>query len=59
VWMNEHVPDSFFRLFDKPLQEEMQAVIDNKKSVEEALAELEIKGQEVLLKVREAEEKKP
>lgn len=59
VWMNEHVPTSFNRLFDKPLQEEMQAVIDNKKSVDEALAELEIKGQEVLLKAREAEEKKP
>lgn len=59
VWMNEHVPDVFFRLFDKPLQEEMQAVIDNKKSVDEALAELEIKGQEVLLKARKAEEKKP
>ena len=59
IWMNEHVPDVFLRLFDKPLQEEMQAVIDNKKSVDEALAELEIKGQEVLLKAREAEEKKP
>lgn len=59
LWMNEHVPSGFIRLFDKPLQEEMQAVIDNKKSVEEALAELEIKGQEVLLKAREAEEKKP
>ena len=58
VWMNEHVPAGFIQLFDKPLQEEMQAVIDNKKSVDEALAELEIKGQEVLLKAREAPEKK-
>lgn len=59
VWMNEHVPSGFIRLFDKPLQEEMQAVIDNKKSVDEALAELEIKGQEILLKAREATKKKP
>lgn len=59
VWMNEHVPSGFFQLFNKPLREEMQAVIENKKSVDEAVAELEIKGREVLLKARDAAEKKP
>ncbi|WP_072731763.1 ABC transporter substrate-binding protein [Paenibacillus sp. NAIST15-1] len=48
----------FYRLFNKTLEGELQAVIDNKKSVDEAAAALEIKGQEILSKLQEESKKK-
>lgn len=58
MWDNKNVPREFSSLFDKPLLEELQAVIDNKKTIDEAVAELEKRGQETLLKAREAKESK-
>ncbi|WP_430107969.1 ABC transporter substrate-binding protein [Paenibacillus sp. B1-33] len=58
VWMNEYVPFPFFGMFNKTLEGELQAVIDNKKSVDEAAAALEIKGQELLLKLQEESKQK-
>lgn len=58
IWMNEYVPFPFFGMFNKTLEGELQAVIDNKKSVDEAAAALEIKGQELLLKLQEESKQK-
>ena len=49
----------FYGVFNKTLMEELQAVIDNKKSVDEAAAELEIKAQDALVQLREKSKKKP
>ncbi|MGG0813468.1 extracellular solute-binding protein [Paenibacillus alvei] len=49
----------FYRVFNKTLMEELQAVIDNKKSVDEAAAELEFKAQDALVQLREKSKKKP
>lgn len=51
-WGNDHVPESFFRLFVEPLRTEMQAVIENRKTIDEAAAVLEEKGQGVLMQAR-------
>ncbi|MCY9530085.1 extracellular solute-binding protein [Paenibacillus alvei] len=53
------VPFKFFTLFDEPLREELQAVVDNKKSVDEAAVVLEAKAQELLIQARAASGKKP
>ncbi|WP_072731768.1 hypothetical protein [Paenibacillus sp. NAIST15-1] len=58
VWMNDYVPIPFFGKFYKTLEEELQAVIDHKKSVDEAAAALEIKGQELLSKLQEEAKQK-
>lgn len=51
-WGNDHVPESFFRLFVEPLRTEMQAVIENRKTIDEAAAVLEKAGQKVLMQAR-------
>jgi len=53
----ESLPFEFLRLFYKPLREELLAVVANEKSVDEAAAALEVKAQELLLKVRESANK--
>ena len=53
----ESLPFEFFSLFYKPLREELLAVVANEKSVDEAAAALEVKAQELLLKVRESANK--
>ncbi|MCM3293353.1 extracellular solute-binding protein [Paenibacillus sp. MER 180] len=53
----ESLPFEFLRLFYKPLREELLAVVANEKSVDEAAAALEVKVQELLLKVRESANK--
>ncbi|MBG9733560.1 ABC transporter substrate-binding protein [Paenibacillus alvei] len=53
----ESLPFEFFRLFYKPLREELLAVVANEKSVDDAAAALEAKAQELLLKVRESANK--
>ncbi|MDT8978912.1 extracellular solute-binding protein [Paenibacillus sp. chi10] len=51
-WGNAHVPEPFFRMFVEPMRAEMQAVIENRKTVDEAAAVLEEKGQAVLMQAR-------
>lgn len=51
-WGNDHVPESFFSLFVEPLRAEMQAVIENRKTIDEAAAVLEANGQKVLMQAR-------
>ncbi|EPY08709.1 hypothetical protein PAALTS15_04017 [Paenibacillus alvei TS-15] len=53
----ESLPFEFLRLFYKPLREELLAVVANEKSVDDAAAALEVKAQELLLKVRESANK--
>ncbi|GAV15708.1 extracellular solute-binding protein [Paenibacillus sp. chi10] len=53
----ESLPFEFLRLFYKPLREELLAVVANEKSADEAAAALEVKAQELLLKVRESANK--
>ncbi|MGG0813473.1 extracellular solute-binding protein [Paenibacillus alvei] len=48
-WGNAHVPEPFFRMYVEPLRAEMQAVIENQKTIDEAAAVLEKVGQKVLM----------
>lgn len=54
-WGNKNVPAEFYELIHPVLSEALKQIIDNKKSVDEALADLEVKGQAMLVKAREAE----
>ncbi|MBN3525553.1 hypothetical protein [Paenibacillus apiarius] len=54
-WGNDKVPMEFYQPFRKLETEALQAVIDNKKTVDEAVAELQQKGEVVLIKAREEE----
>ncbi|MCM3340728.1 extracellular solute-binding protein [Paenibacillus sp. MER TA 81-3] len=54
LWGNKNVPEDFIGLFRPLLSEALQAIIDNQKTLDEAIAELEEKGQEALLKAHEA-----
>ncbi|MCM3339015.1 extracellular solute-binding protein [Paenibacillus sp. MER TA 81-3] len=54
-WGNDKVPMEFYQPFRKLQEEALQAVIDNKKTVDEALAELQQKGEAALIKAREEE----
>lgn len=51
-WGDDHVPEPFLRMFVEPLRAEMQAVIENRKTIDEAAAVLEEKGQAVLMQAR-------
>lgn len=51
-WGNAHVPEPFLRMFVEPLRAEMQGVIENQKTIAEAAAVLEEKGQAVLMQAR-------
>lgn len=53
IWDNPNVPRDFFLAFDPILSEELQAVIDGKKTVERAAVELKEKGQAVLHQLRD------
>ncbi|WP_036590935.1 ABC transporter substrate-binding protein [Paenibacillus alvei] len=48
LWGNKNVPDDFNSSFWLLLSEALQSIIDNKKSVDEAVNELQTKGQEAL-----------
>nr|WP_240464342.1 extracellular solute-binding protein [Paenibacillus apiarius] len=54
LWGNKNVPEDFIGLFRPLLSEALQAIIDNQKTLDEAIAELEVKGQEALFKAHEA-----
>ncbi|TQR44559.1 ABC transporter substrate-binding protein [Paenibacillus popilliae] len=53
IWDNPNVPRDFFLAFDPILSEELQAVIDRKKTVDQAAAELKEKGQAILRQLRD------
>ncbi|WCF09628.1 extracellular solute-binding protein [Paenibacillus thiaminolyticus] len=57
MWGGENVkvPMDFHQEFSNIMAKEMQAVVDNKKSVEEAAAAIQAEGEAALLKAREAE----
>ncbi|MGG3837609.1 extracellular solute-binding protein [Paenibacillus thiaminolyticus] len=57
MWGGENVkvPMEFYQEFPGIMAKEMQAVVDNKKSVEEAAAAIQAEGETALLKAREAE----
>ncbi|GAV15548.1 ABC-type sugar transport system, periplasmic component [Paenibacillus sp. NAIST15-1] len=57
IQRDARIPFKFFVLFDKPLRVELDAVVANEKTVDEAAAALEEKAQELLMKVREAANK--
>lgn len=48
LWGSKNVPDDFNSSFRPLLTEALQAIIDNEKSVDEAVNELQTKGQEAL-----------
>ncbi|MBG9794606.1 sugar ABC transporter substrate-binding protein [Paenibacillus dendritiformis] len=52
---NVKIPSDFYRDFSTIMAKEMKAVVDNKKSVEEAAAAIQAKGEEALQRGREAE----
>lgn len=53
-----HEPTRFEKLFYPVLDTTLKAVIDNKKTVDEAVAELETKGQQLLLQAKAEEKQK-
>lgn len=55
---DKNIPHGFYDLFDPLLAEALQAIIDKQKTIDEALAELEMKGQQALIKARETAAKK-
>lgn len=52
-----NVPRKFYKLYRPLLADALEAIIGNKKTVDEALAELEVRGQDALVKAREAKKK--
>nr|WP_232055477.1 extracellular solute-binding protein [Paenibacillus alvei] len=54
-WWNKHVPSAFYSTYDGMVQQALEGVIEKKKSVDEAVAELEAKGQAALTKAHEDE----
>lgn len=54
-WWNKHVPSAFYNTYDGMVEQALEAVIEKKKTVDEAVAELQAKGQEVLTKAHEEE----
>ena len=55
---DKNIPRGFTNLFDPLLSEALQAIIDKQKTIDEALVELEMKGQQALIKAREEAAKK-
>ncbi|GAC42120.1 periplasmic component [Paenibacillus popilliae ATCC 14706] len=53
-WYHKDVPEEFYDLCRPLLADALKAIVDNKKTVDEALAELEVQGQDALVKAREA-----
>ncbi|GAV13637.1 ABC-type sugar transport system, periplasmic component [Paenibacillus sp. NAIST15-1] len=58
LWGNNNVPDDYSSSFRPMLNEALQAIIDNEKSVDEAVNELQMKGQEALRVAHELQEDK-
>lgn len=58
LWGSKNVPDDFNSSFRPLLTEALQAIIDNRKSVDEAVNELQTKGQEALRVAHELEQEK-
>ena len=58
LWGNKNVPDDFNSSFRLLLSEALQSIIDNKKSVDEAVNELQTKGQEALRVAHELQQEK-
>ncbi|MEW9700994.1 ABC transporter substrate-binding protein [Paenibacillus sp. SI8] len=52
----EKMPMSFYQQFNNLANQEVQAVLDNKKSADEALKTMEEKGQEALLQAKQMED---
>ncbi|GAC41460.1 periplasmic component [Paenibacillus popilliae ATCC 14706] len=57
LWNRRDVPEEFNSSFTPLLTDALEAIIANKKTVDEALAELEVKGQDALVKARAAKKK--
>lgn len=57
LWHHRNVPKKFYYLYIPLLTDALKAIIDNKKTVNEALADLKVKGQNALAKVREEKKK--
>jgi len=51
---HENVPQKFYDLYMPLLEETLTAIVVKKKTVDEAVAELQVKGQHVLEQVRAA-----
>ncbi|GAC43684.1 periplasmic protein [Paenibacillus popilliae ATCC 14706] len=56
-WYHRNVPREFSNSFTPLLEDALKAIVDNKKTVDEALAELEVKGQDALAIARTAKKK--
>lgn len=52
---NKNTPMEFYEPYNQLLRKALQDIVDNKKTVDEAVAELETKGQAELIKAKEAE----
>ncbi|NOJ72121.1 ABC transporter substrate-binding protein [Paenibacillus alvei] len=57
-WGSNNVPDTFNKGFNPLVEESLKAIVDNKKTVEEAVAELEAKGQQLLDKAHQEQKAK-
>lgn len=57
-WGNSKIPDKFHQEFMPLVNTSLQAIVDNKKTVDEAVAELETKGQQMLNKAYEEQKVK-
>lgn len=58
LWGNKNVPEEYISSFRPLLNEALQAILDNEKSVDEAVNELQTKGQEALRVAHELQQKK-
>lgn len=54
ILFHKNVPRQFYRLFTPLLEHTLTAIVDKKKTVDEALAELQVKGQQALEQVQAA-----
>lgn len=54
---HENVPEEFYRLYSPLLEDTLKVIVDNKKTVDEALAELQVQGQNALDQARAAEKR--
>lgn len=57
LWGNKNVPEEYISSFQALLNEALQAILDNEKSVDEAVNELQMKGQEALRVAHELQQK--
>ncbi|GAC44299.1 periplasmic component [Paenibacillus popilliae ATCC 14706] len=57
VLSHVNVPEEFYRLYTPLLEDTLRAIVDNKITVDEALAELQVKGQNALEQARAAKKR--